>query len=96
MKESYNEILARYIGPESCVDDPRGRGKALTGENIGRIIELRNHQYPDGIPSGLHGTRNGVLRYRKRHSALAESKNLGMCGRSPHGNREISGRSLVQ
>ena len=85
MKESYIEILARYDGPESCVDDPRGRGEALTGESIGRIIELRNHQYPDGIPSDLQGTRNGVLRYRKRHSALAESKNLGMCGRSPRG-----------
>jgi hypothetical protein len=96
MKESYIEILARNNGPESCVDVPRGHGEALTGESIGQTIELRNHQFPDGIPSGLRGTRNGVLRYRKRHPALAESKNLGMCGHSPRGNREISGRSLAK
>ena len=96
MKESYSEVLAKHAGPESCVDAPRGHGEALTGENIGRIIELRNHQLSDGRPSGLQGTRNGMLRYRKWHTTLAESKNLGMCGHSPRGNREISGRSLDQ
>ena len=94
MKESYSEILAKYTGPESCVDAPRGHGEALTGESIGRTIELRNHQLPDGIPSGLRGTRNGMPRNREWHTTLAESKNLGMCGHSPRGNREISGRSL--
>ena len=29
MKESYNKGLASHIGPESCLDDPRGRGEAL-------------------------------------------------------------------
>jgi hypothetical protein len=53
MKESYSEVLAKYTGPESCIDDPRGSGKALTGENIGQAIELRNHQLPDGIPGDL-------------------------------------------
>ena len=26
MKESYGKGLASHTGPESCLDDPRGRG----------------------------------------------------------------------
>ena len=36
MKELYAEGLATHGGPESCVDDPRGRGEALTGDRIGQ------------------------------------------------------------
>lgn len=32
MKESYRKGQASHLGPESCLDDPRGRGEALTGE----------------------------------------------------------------
>jgi hypothetical protein len=31
MEELYAEGLATHGDPESCVDDPRGRGEALTG-----------------------------------------------------------------
>lgn len=31
MQELYAEGLATRGGPASCVDDPRGRGEALTG-----------------------------------------------------------------
>jgi RNA-directed DNA polymerase len=31
MEELYVEGVATHGGPESCVDDPRGRGEALTG-----------------------------------------------------------------
>jgi hypothetical protein len=31
MEELYAEGLATHGGPESCVDDPQGRGEALTG-----------------------------------------------------------------
>ncbi|GAX61163.1 RNA-directed DNA polymerase [Candidatus Scalindua japonica] len=34
MKGSYNEGVASHIDPESCLDDPRGRGEALTGVNV--------------------------------------------------------------
>jgi hypothetical protein len=30
MEEFYAEGLATHGGPESCVDDPQGRGEALT------------------------------------------------------------------
>src|SRR2546429_8435205 len=42
MEELYVEGLATHGGPESCVDDPRGRGEALAGARAGRAIEPRN------------------------------------------------------
>lgn len=49
MRELYVEGLATHGGPESCVDDPRGRGEALTGVRAGRVIEPRNAQI--GVPT---------------------------------------------
>ena len=49
MKELYAEGLATHGGPESCVDDPRGRGEALTGARAGRAIEPRNQR--SGVPA---------------------------------------------
>jgi len=44
MEELYVEGLATHGGPESCVDDLRGRGEALTGVRAGRAIEPRNQE----------------------------------------------------
>jgi hypothetical protein len=49
MEELYVEGLATHGDPESCVDDPRGRGEALTGARAGRAIEPRNHL--SGVPA---------------------------------------------
>src|SRR6266516_2636266 len=49
MRELHVEGLATHGGPESCVDDPRGRGEALTGARAGRAIEPRNAQI--GVPT---------------------------------------------
>jgi hypothetical protein len=49
MEELYVEGLATHGGPESCVDDPRGRGEALTGARAGRAIEPRNEEI--GVPT---------------------------------------------
>jgi len=49
MEELYVEGLATHGGPESCVDDPRGRGEALTGVRAGRAIEPRNQEF--GVPT---------------------------------------------
>jgi hypothetical protein len=49
MEELYAEGLATHGGPESCVDDPRGRGEALTGARAGRAIEPRNEEI--GVPT---------------------------------------------
>jgi len=45
MKESYNEGVASRIGPESCLDDPRGRGEALTGESTGGLLSSENTKF---------------------------------------------------
>ena len=42
MEELHAEGLATHGDPESCVDDPQGRGEALTGARAGRAIEPRN------------------------------------------------------
>ena len=44
MEELYVEGVATHGGPESCVDDLRGRGEALTGARAGRAIEPRNQE----------------------------------------------------
>ena len=49
MEELYVEGLATHGDPESCVDDPRGRGEALTGVRAGRAIEPRNQA--SGVPT---------------------------------------------
>ena len=49
MEELYVEGLATRNGPDSCVDDPRGRGEALTGARAGRAIEPRNQH--SGVPT---------------------------------------------
>jgi hypothetical protein len=45
MEELYVEGLATHDDPESCVDDLRGRGEALTGARAGRVIEPRNWRF---------------------------------------------------
>ena len=37
MEESYQKGVATHLSPESCLDDPRGRGEALTGGSTGGL-----------------------------------------------------------
>ena len=48
MKESYNEGLASHIGPESCLDTPRGGREALTGESTGGLLNSEITSYRPG------------------------------------------------
>jgi hypothetical protein len=41
-----SEGVANRTGPESCVDDPRGRGEALTGECIGQPLSREKEAVP--------------------------------------------------
>jgi hypothetical protein len=38
-----SEGVANHTGPESCVDDPRGRGEALTGEGTGQPLSRESN-----------------------------------------------------
>ena len=42
MKESYREGVANHPDPESCEGGRKAALEALTGAQIGRVIELRN------------------------------------------------------
>ena len=88
MKEPHRKDLASHSGPESCVGGSNAIGEALTGENTGREIELRNHYF--GMPTLLHegeGYTEGDYDGKPPEDP-AESKALRMCGHSLHGNRE--------
>ncbi len=68
MQVSYVEGLANHDGPESCLDDPRGRGEALTGEHASglwssEITKIRKRTWlPDGERNmGRRVEASGVL-----------------------------------
>ena len=44
MKESYNERVATYVGPESCVACREARDEALTGESAGWVLSRESHE----------------------------------------------------
>src|SRR5216683_6967759 len=74
MEELYVEGLATHGGPESCVDDPRGRGEALTGARAGRAIEPRN----------LNDRGADAVQEVEGNTA---SSAIASCGRAPRGRR---------
>src|ERR1035438_7765533 len=74
MEELYVEGLATHGDPESCVDDPRGRGEALTGARAGRAIEPRNQA--SGVPTRFTTWKAALL------AALCASR-----WRTPRGRR---------
>ncbi len=89
MKESYGEGLAPRTGPESCVGGREAEGEALTGGHTGQPSsgEIK----PSGRPTLLSEAEGhiGCGDMRESRLAPAPSENLGTCGNSLHGNREI-------
>ena len=88
MEELYAEGLATRSGPESCVDDPRGRGEALTGVRAGRAIEPRNqsNRGADAVQEVEGNIVRGAI--REPLTGPAWSENQGMYGTSMRENRE--------
>ena len=88
MEELYVEGLATHGGPESCVDDPQGRGEALTGARAGRAIEPRNlnDRGADAVQEAEGNTTGGAM--REPLAGPARSENHGTCGTSVRENRE--------
>lgn len=75
MKESHGEGLASHTGPESCLDDPRGRGEALTGESTGGLLSSENTKFRRPSQwAGAKATRAATS--SEWLSAPAESGNL--------------------
>ena len=76
MKESYGKGLATHAGHESCLDDPQGRGEALTVERAGGL--LSSEITTSGCrPRALMGTAtSGVALQGERRRNPAEPENL--------------------
>ena len=89
MEELYAEGVATHGAPESCVDDPRGRGEALTGARAGRAIEPRNHRVRGADAVYESGRQYCQWRYRESLVGSARSENQGMYGTSMRENREV-------
>ena len=90
MKVSCSEGIANHTGPESCVDTREGAGEALTGERIGQPLS-REKSFNPGADAldNAEGNMGGALsRAPSRPGVVTDP---GMCGRSLHGNREVSG-----
>ena len=93
MQESYKEGDAHHFGPESCLDDPRGRGEALTGESTGQPLssEITSSRMPTRLAAG-EGNIKGDDKTRDafEFGGVAEP---GMCGHSLRENRDTSAGS---
>ena len=92
MKESYNKGLASHIGPESCLDGPRGRGEALTGESAGGLLSSENTTFRELSQSAV-GEGNRFDREIIASGGIPGGvEEPGMRGRFSHENRETSER----
>ena len=88
MEELYVEGVATHGGPESCVDDPRGRGEALTGVRAGRAIEPRNQDF--GVSTQYRWRKTtSLVAISRVAGGPARSENQGMYGTSMRENREV-------
>jgi group II intron reverse transcriptase/maturase len=89
MKELYREGLANHPDPESCADNCKVVGEALTGESAGQTLscEIQNSSVPTLLTEAEGNTSDGAR--SKSSEDLAQSETLSMHGHSLHGNREI-------
>lgn len=85
-----NKDVANHVVPESCAAHREVRREALTGVRIGQ--PLSHDRSLSRVPTLFHlrkATRTGAsTQALARPGAVVEP---GMCARSLHGNREISG-----
>lgn len=73
MKKFYSVGVANQAGPESCAFIGNGRGEALTGGCVGRVLSFGMLLNPGVDPLGLWGRQYGPVRYCKDWKDLAES-----------------------
>ena len=85
-----NKDVANHVVPESCAAHREVRREALTGVRIGQ--PLSRDRSLSRVPTLFHlrkATRVGAsTQALARPGAVVEP---GMCARSLHGNREVSG-----
>ncbi len=85
-----NKEVANHVVPESCAVHREVRREALTGVRIGQPSS--HDRSLSRVPTPFH--RRKATRMSAPTQALARPGvvvDTGMCARSLHGNREISG-----
>jgi len=89
MKELYREGLATHPGPESCADNRKVVGEALTGESAGQPLSCEIQR--SSVPTLLSEAEGYTLDGEKSEPSgdLAQSETLSMHGHSLYGNREV-------
>ena len=93
MKVPNDEEIANHIVPESCAAYREVRREALTGVHIGQKLSREMDITPsaDAVPVAQGNT--AVRDKRECAVDSGRAQESGMCARSLHGNREISGLS---
>ena len=91
MQVHYDEGVATHIGPEPCAVIREGDGEASAGERTGQPLSRERHHNPGcrRCFRSRKATRTGASARAPGRPGVVEDP--GMCGRSLHGNREISG-----
>ena len=89
MQVHYDEGVAIHIGPEPCVVAREGKDEASAGERIGQPLS-RERNSPRGADAVRRAEGNTDGRDSARPAPLGAVRDPGMCGRSLHGNREVS------
>ena len=82
MQESHSEGLAIHAGHESCLDNPRGCGEALTVVRTGGLLnsEITQSRMRTPWPEWERNNRRRAMGERRRNPA--ESENLA-CTETP-------------
>jgi hypothetical protein len=101
MKVSYDEGPASHVGPESCVDDRKVGGEALTGEVWAGLLSPENLlRSADAVVTGGRQQRTSRQREGRSHSAWSKTPRTHRStsqGRTPlpFGSREIPDAAWV-
>ncbi len=89
MEEPYDEGLANHIGPESCGDGSNGMAEALTGVRAGQALSREILVYFRVSTEWVSRKAISAVSLNARHRGLCAVEDLGTCGNTLHGNREI-------
>ena len=88
MKESYGEVLGNHTSLESCCNCSNAVAEALTEGSTGGLLssEITNFRVPTTWSGWEGNTSCSAMRAMDRPGEVEE---LGMCGHSLRGNRDI-------
>lgn len=85
-----DEGVANRIGPEPCADTREGVGEASVGDRAGQPLSYEILIFPGCRRCSALRKATRAKRVIASASRPGVVEDPGMCGRSLHGNREIS------